>query len=596
MALPKQLEVGSSAKDVVDKEAIERVSVNSQQAFHRVQMLHRHHKFSIIALMEPFQHFRDIQRFRRRLGMRYAHHNCNGKTWFFINDNIDVEVIQDTDQQITVKLSFQEDNKILMTTMIYAKCEALERINLWDNLYNLADQMKVPWLVGRDFNVNMNKDEKIGGLPVYPYEYEDFAFCVNSCELFEVPFKESLFTWWNGRAEAVNQGCKTDFEADELITFKLKLKKVKSVLSEWSKATFGDIFKKLVVREDIVRVKEQLFEDDPSLANRMVLQLAQAELKKYMHYEEEFWRKKSHFTCFSEGDRNTRFFHNMVKGENQILTSMPTLEDVKNAVFYLSGDSSGGPDGMIGAFYQVCWEIMGANVYNVVKVFFEGQTLPKSITHTNLVLIPKKNNVETFADMRNISLSNFINKVISRVVQNKIENVLSSLISANQSGFVKGRCIIEDLLLIQEVVSDIRLRGKPANVVLKLDMAKAYDRVSWDFLARVPRKMGFAEVFIDMIWRLIANNWHSVLFNGQASVFFHSTKGVKQRDAISHALFMLSAKVLSRASNYLFEENGFRSYGMPKWSANLNRLAYADDTIIFSSADDTSLQLIMGIL
>ncbi|XP_060194965.1 uncharacterized protein LOC132624161 [Lycium barbarum] len=505
-----------------------------------------------MALMEPFQHFRHIERFRRRLGMRYAHHNCNGTIWFFINNNTDVEVIQDTDQQITVKPSFQEDNKILMTTMIYAKCEALERINLWDNLCNLADQIEVPWFVGGNFNVIMNEYEKIGGLLVYPDEYEDFAFCVNSCKLFEVAFKMSLFIWWNDRAgrdcifkrldriltnsklqdwfshkvehlsrtgfdhasllltcgdssqharkplrflkvwiehesflEVVNQGWNAEFEADELITFKLKLKK-------------------LVVREDIVRVKEQLFEDDPSPANKMVLQPAQAELKKYMHYEEEFWRQKSQFTYFSNGDRNTMFLHNMANGRrkrfqikrikkqdgswiegedalakeatqfyhygftqedissnfsllqhvpnivtqenNQILTSMPTLEDIKKAIFDRSGDSSGGPDGMIVAFYQVCWDIVGSDVYNVVKLFFEGQNFPMSITHTNLVLIPKKNNVETFADMRPISLSNFINKVISRVVQNKLENVVPTLVSANQSGFVKGRCIIENVL------------------------------------------------------------------------------------------------------------------------------------------------------
>ncbi|XP_059291733.1 uncharacterized protein LOC132045207 [Lycium ferocissimum] len=476
----------------------------------------------------------------------------------------------------------------------------------------------------------MHEDEKIGGLPVYPDKYEDFAFCVNSSELFEVSFKGSLFTWWNGRAgrdcifkrldrmltnsklqdwfghmEVEHLSRTGSDHAPLLLTCGNSSQHLSLFLSEWSKATFGDIFKQLVVREDIVRVKEQFFEDDPSPANRMVLQLAQAELKKYMHYEEEFWRQKSHFTCFSEGDGNTRFFHNMVNGrrkrlqvkrmkkqnftqedissdfsllqhvpnmvtqeKNQILTSMPTLEDVKNAVFDLSGDSSGGPDDF----------------------------LPNSITHTNLVVIPKKNNVETFADMRPISLSNFINKVISRVVQNKLENVLPSLISTNQSGFVKGRCIIENVLSTQEVVSDIKLRGKPANVVLKLDVAKAYDRVSWDFLARVLRKMGFAEVFIDMIWRLIANNWYSVLFNGQASGFFHSTRGVKQGDPLSPALFILSAEVLSRALNSLFEDNGFRSYGMPKWSANLNHLAYADDTIIFSSAYATSLQLIMGIL
>ncbi|XP_059277883.1 secreted RxLR effector protein 78-like [Lycium ferocissimum] len=136
--------------------------------------------------------------------------------------------------------------------------------------------------------------------------------------------------------------------------------------------------------------------------------------------------------------------------------------------------------------------------------------------------------------------------------------------------------------VFSRVVIDIRLRGKPTNVVLKLDMAKAYDRVSWSYLIRVLRKMGFAEVFIDMVWRLIANNWYSILLNSQASTFFHSTRGVKQGDPLSPALFILSAEVLSRALNSLFENNDFRSYGMPKWSASLNHLAYADDTIIFS--------------
>ncbi|XP_060210552.1 uncharacterized protein LOC132637489 [Lycium barbarum] len=354
---------------------------------------------------------------------------------------------------------------------------------------------------------------------------------------------------------------------------------------------------------------------------------------------------------FAEGDRNTRYFHSIMNGRrnrlqiirilnqqgvwiegesllaeeacrfyqqqfsqevdpldfkllqhvpsmvdqdtNNQLVSMLTLEEVKKAVFELSADSAGGPDGMIGIFYQVCWDIVGADVYNLVKEFFDGQTLPKSVTHTNLVLLPKKNNIETFADMRPISL---INKVISRVVQDKLEGILPLLISPNQSGFVKGRCIIENVLLTQEVVTDIRLTGKPANVVLKLDMAKAYDRVSWSYLIRVLRKMGFVEIFIDMVWRLIANNWYSILLNGQAHGFFHSTRGVKQGDPLSPALFILYAEVLSRALNSLFENNDFRSYGMAKWSANLNHLAYAYDTIIFSSTDARSLELIMEVL
>ncbi|XP_059301858.1 uncharacterized protein LOC132053773 [Lycium ferocissimum] len=159
--------------------------------------------------------------------------------------------------------------------------------------------------------------------------------------------------------------------------------------------------------------------------------------------------------------------------------------------------------------------------------------------------------------MRPISLSNFINKVISRVLHDRLESILPTLISSNQSGFVKGRNIFENILLTQEIVSDIRIRGKPANVIIKLDMAKAYDRVSWKYLMHVLRKMGFAEHFINLIRSLIGNNWYSVLLNGQATGFFHSTRGVKQGDPLSPALFLLSTEVLSRALNVLFEDDQF---------------------------------------
>ncbi|XP_060177952.1 uncharacterized protein LOC132607890 [Lycium barbarum] len=553
------------------------------------------------------------RRFRRRLGMRFAYHYCNGKIWFFVNDNVDIEGIQDSEQQITVKLFFHEWNRALMITMVYAKFDSLERISLWDSLYSLADQMDMPWLVRGDFNVIMNEDNKIGGLPVFLAEYEDFAVYINSYRMFansslqewfghtelehfsrtgsdhdpllltcgdtsnhvSKPFRFLKFwTEHDSFLEVVNQGWNTDFEGDEFITFKLKLKSVKTALSGWSKETFGDIFKQLTVREDIVkRIQnhEGAWIDGGTL-------LADEAVRFYHH---QFYQEgaQSDFSLLQH-------VPSMVTQEfNNQLISMPTLEDVKKAVFELSGESLSGPDGMIGSFYQVCWDIVGADVYHAVKDFFEGQTLPKSITHTNLVLLLKKDNIKTFVDTRPISLNDFINKVISRVVQDKLKVILPSLISPNQSCFVKERCIIENFLLTQEIVTDIRLRGKPANVVLKLNMEKAYDRVSWMFLVRVFRKMGLAEVFIDIVWRLIANTWYSVLLNGQEFVFFHSTRGVKQGDELSPALFILSAEVLSRALNSLFEYNGFRGYGMPKWSAKLNYLAYADDTIIFAYAE-----------
>lgn len=135
-----------------------------------------------------------------------------------------------------------------------------------------------------------------------------------------------------------------------------------------------------------------------------------------------------------------------------------------------------------------------------------------------------------------------------------------------------------------------------ANVVIKIDMAKAYDSVEWDFLAAVLRRMGFDEIFIDKIWRLLANNWYSILIKGQACGFFHSTRGVKQGDPLSLSLFIIMVEVLSRASNNLFTCASFQCYELPKWSDQINHLSYDDGIIIFVKADGTTLELLMKIL
>nr|XP_009789135.1 PREDICTED: uncharacterized protein LOC104236814 [Nicotiana sylvestris] len=75
-----------------------------------------------------------------------------------------------------------------------------------------------------------------------------------------------------------------------------------------------------------------------------------------------------------------------------------------------------------------------------------------------------------------------------------------------------------------------------------------------------------------------------------------STRGVKQGDPLSPTLFILAAEAMSRELNALHKNLYFCDFGMPKWSPKINHLAYADDTIIFSSSDATSLQLIMEVL
>lgn len=69
----------------------------------------------------------------------------------------------------------------------------------------------------------------------------------------------------------------------------------------------------------MVKIKKELLEEDPSILNRIVLQKAQAEMKKYLHLQEQYWRQEAEVTWYSEGDRNTCFFNNYVNGKRQKL-------------------------------------------------------------------------------------------------------------------------------------------------------------------------------------------------------------------------------------------------------------------------------------
>lgn len=99
------------------------------------------------------------------------------------------------------------------------------------------------------------------------------------------------------------------------------------------------------------------------------------------------------------------------------------------------------------------------------------------------------------------------------------------------------------------------------NVVVKLDISKACDRVLWMFLVRAMRSFGFYKRIIEMIVRIISCNWYSIVMNGQSFGFCQYSKYLKQGDLISSTLFIITAKVLSRNLNILFEYPNTKDMG-----------------------------------
>ena len=127
-------------------------------------------------------------------------------------------------------------------------------------------------------------------------------------------------------------------------------------------------------------------------------------------------------------------------------------------------------------------------------------------------------------------------------------------------------------------------------------MAKVYDCVSWTFIVRVLRKFGFGERLIDMVWRLMSNVWFPVIINGASYGFFKSSRGIRQGDPLSPALFVIGAEVLSRGLNSLAAQSGFLGFTVPRGCPPVTHLAFADDVLVLANSASSSLKDIMLVL
>ncbi|XP_042029875.1 uncharacterized protein LOC121776773 [Salvia splendens] len=272
------------------------------------------------------------------------------------------------------------------------------------------------------------------------------------------------------------------------------------------------------------------------------------------------------------------------------LPETPSAEEVKNTVFDIYGDSAPGPDGFTALFYQACWATVGPDVVAAIGQVFGGAYLPRSVTATSIVLIPKKPVPESWSDYRPISLCNVVNKIITKIMSKRMTGLLPKIISPNQSGFVKGRLLNDNVLLAQEMFHELSRCGPAPNVAVKIDMAKAYDRVQWTFLLKVLHRMGFPAPWVSLIERCVGSCWFSVLVNGAPSGFFKSTRGLRQGDPISPTLFVIAADYLSRELDRLILRKKEMIFRASRHCMEISHLAYADDIVIFTQAAEGPLR------
>jgi hypothetical protein len=224
-----------------------------------------------------------------------------------------------------------------------------------------------------------------------------------------------------------------------------------------------------------------------------------------------------------------------------------TPAEVAYATHQLKSNSAPGPDGLNAKFYQHYWDTIGGDISQTVLNILNNGGSPEIFNDTYICLIPKNKNPTTPADFRPIALCNVILKIITKTIANRIKSILPEVISPQQSAFLPGRLITDNTLLAFESFHHLKhnRNKKKGYVGIKLDMAKAYDRLEWSFIENTLSTMGFPSNLVHTIMRCVSTVSFSILVNGQPSPSFKPHRGIRQGDHLSPYLFILCADVFS---------------------------------------------------
>ncbi|XP_059458257.1 uncharacterized protein LOC132187840 [Corylus avellana] len=178
-----------------------------------------------------------------------------------------------------------------------------------------------------------------------------------------------------------------------------------------------------------------------------------------------------------------------------------TFEEVSTALSQMAPLKSPGPNGFPAGFFQDNWTVVGNEVFLALKFFFSSEFINVEVNSTFIALVPKKPNSTKVSDFRPISLCNVLYKLLAKVLANRLKVILPNIVSSNQSAFISGRLISDNILVTYETLHTMhsRMYGRMGYMALKLDMSKAYGQVEWIFLEKVMGKMSFSEKWVNMV-------------------------------------------------------------------------------------------------
>ncbi|XP_031101846.1 uncharacterized protein LOC116005747 [Ipomoea triloba] len=515
-------------------------------------------------------------------------------------------------------------------TCFYGYPERSRRQHTWDLLRELKSRSNLPWIVIGDFNDIASHAKKRGSVNHLDNLIRGFNEVLQDCELFDLDpqCREVVETSWF-------QTLGGDFQ--------YRLNSCSQALWKWGSEHFRKFGKKV----QQLREKLEALRNCSCMRDVEQYHNVERELSTLLAQEELYWRQRSKQLWLKEGDQNTKYFHQFasqrrrsnqlrrlkrtsgqwVEGTDmhaeimsyynfifqksgcnpELLHRIPGRvthemntallrpiepEEVKNAVFSMAPDKAPGPDGMTPAFYQSFWSVVGSDLINFVTSCFANCVFPPGANDINVVLIPKKNIPERVTDLRPIALCNVAYKVIAKVLANRMKDYLDTIISPPQSAFIPDRLITDNIIVAGEVGHFLKRKrvGNMGWAALKLDMAKAYDRMEWDFLKGMLSALGFAREWVDLIMLCVSTVRYEILVNGQPVGAVTPTRGIRQGDPLSPYLFIICAEGLSMLLQQQEARGLMHGVRVARGAPTVWHLFFADDSLLFFRADTNEAQ------
>ncbi|OMO64639.1 reverse transcriptase [Corchorus capsularis] len=634
--------------------------------------------------------------------------------WF---NNVDISILSYSNSHIDAQIGSNMDNAWRFTSF-YGRPETHRRNESWHLLRTLNANCSLPWLCAGDFNEITKSEEKVGG-GLRPFtQMQNFSQVIEDCFFTSLPVIGPLMTWhkklhgefiferldralitnswlerfshstekhvisnvsdhlplvisiqeqptvqWRGpkpfRFESMwctpdgfEQVVREAWTNDGHKGISNNLMACKRALSTWNRSVFGNVRHKLEWK------RKELGEMLEAGTNTERIEECKNDLNVLLHQEEVMWRQRSKALWFSQGDRNTRYFHsiasdrrkrNLILGiedgagewkttmadvENiacnyykelfsssnpsnealdKVLALVPgriddqmralldapfTATDIKEAVFQMQGEKAPGPDGFPPTFYQKCWSTVGKDVIEFALNFLNNGGSLSHINHTNIVLIPKIENPRTMKDFRPIALCNVLFKIISKTIANRLKLILPQIIGESQSAFVPDRMIFDNALIAFETIHFMcnKRSGKRAHLALKLDLSKAYDKVEWIFLEKCMYRLGFSSHWIELVMEGIRSVSYSILINGQQTARLSPTRGIRQGDPLSPYLFLFCMEAFSCLISNAEATNLIHGVAINRAAPSISHLFFADDSLIFLRAALDECEVVLNIL